>query len=135
MAQIARRVAIMLDLQWPFKRHSEIFSGIQRYAEEHGWISILDEFVHDTLQRKRSEANRYDGIVARVNHPLARRASKLGVPLVNVWPSSPARHRMSASTAGRKNDQLRSRLWCSPSHWTRRGQRPRTLTRMWIAFQ
>ncbi len=92
MNRIPRRVALMLDLQWPFKRHAEIFSGIQRYAEERGWTSILDEFIHDTLRRKPSDANRYDGIVARVNHPLANLAAKLRVPVVNVWPSSPARH-------------------------------------------
>ena len=41
---------------------------------------------------KGGTAERYDGIVARANHSLARRAAKLGVPVVNVWPSSPARH-------------------------------------------
>jgi LacI family transcriptional regulator len=82
----------MLDLQWPYKRHSEIFAGVQRYAEERGWVSIIDEFTHDTLARKRSQAERYDGVVARANLPLSRRAAKLGVPVVNVWPSSPARH-------------------------------------------
>lgn len=92
MTRAPRRVALMLDLQWPFKRHSEIFAGIQRYAVEQGWTSIIDEFVHDTLRRKRREAGRYDGIVARANHPLARRAGEVGVPVVNVWPSSPARH-------------------------------------------
>lgn len=92
MARQPRRVAIMLDLQWPYKRHSEVFAGIQRYAEEQGWTSIIDEFAHDTLRRKRHSADMYDGIVARANHPLARRAAKLGVPVVNVWPSSPARH-------------------------------------------
>lgn len=81
----------MLDLRWPFKRHSEVFAGVQRYAEEHGWESIIDEFAHDTLRRTRA-AGRYDGIVARANHPLARYARKLGVPVVNVWPSSPACH-------------------------------------------
>ena len=82
----------MLDLQWPYKRHSEIFAGVQRYAEGQGWASIIDEFAHDTLRRKRAASERYDGVVARANHPLARRAAKLGVPVVNVWPSSPARH-------------------------------------------
>lgn len=82
----------MLDLQWPYKRHSEIFAGVQRYAEEQGWVSIIDEFAHDTLHRKRSPADRYDGIVARANRQLARRAVQLGVPVVNVWPSSPVRH-------------------------------------------
>ena len=91
MERKPRRVALMLDLQWPYKRHSEIFAGVQRYAEEQGWVSIIDEFAHDTLRRKRSASERYDGIVARANHPLARRAAKLGVPVVNVWPSSPAR--------------------------------------------
>jgi LacI family transcriptional regulator len=79
----------MLDLQWPYKRHSEIFSGVQRYAVEHGWTSIIDEFAHDTLRQE--SVNRYDGIVARANHPLARWARTRKVPVVNVWPSSPAR--------------------------------------------
>ncbi len=91
MAEKPPRVALMLDLQWPYKRHAEVFAGVQRYAEEQGWTSIIDEFAHDTLRRKRSAADRYDGIVARANHPLARRAATLGVPVVNVWPSSPAR--------------------------------------------
>src|SRR5262249_50767426 len=92
MAGQSPRVAIMLDLQWPYKRHSEIFAGVQRYAEEQGWVSIIDEFAHDALPRQRGQAERYDGIVARANLLLARRAVKLGVPVVNVWPSSPARH-------------------------------------------
>ena len=94
MEQKPRRVALMLDLQWPYKRHSEIFAGVQRYAEEHGWVSIIDEFAHDTLRRKRSAADLCDGIVARANHPLARLAAKRRVPIVNVWPSSPARNLM-----------------------------------------
>lgn len=92
MARPPRRVALMLDLRWPYKRHAEVFAGVQRYAEEHGWASVIDEFAHDTLRRRRAADERYDGIVARANHPLARRAARLGVPVVNVWPSSPARH-------------------------------------------
>jgi len=92
MDRTPRRVALILDLQWPFKRHSEIFSGVQLYAVERDWTSITEEFAHDTLQQKWSKADRYDGIVARANYPLARRAAKLGVPVVNIWPSSPARH-------------------------------------------
>jgi LacI family transcriptional regulator len=92
MDPIPRRIALMLDLQWPYKRHSGTFAGIQKYAAEHGWMSILDEFAHDTLRRKRNPAERYEGIVARANHPLAKQAARCGVPVVNVWPSSPARH-------------------------------------------
>lgn len=92
MARKPRRIALMLDLEWPFKRHSEIFAGIQLYAEKQGWVSIIDEFAGETLRHKQSQSERYDGIVARANHQLARLATKRGVPVVNVWPSSPARH-------------------------------------------
>jgi LacI family transcriptional regulator len=87
-----KRIALMLDLQWPYKRHSEIFAGIQRYADEQGWVSIIDEFASDTLARKKSRNTRYDGIVARASYPLARKVARLKIPTVNVWPSSPARH-------------------------------------------
>lgn len=60
----------MLDLQWPYKRHAEVFAGVQRYAEERGWVSIIDEFAHDTLRRDRNPAEQYDGIVARANQEL-----------------------------------------------------------------
>lgn len=85
------RVALMLDLQWPYKRHADIFAGTQQYAEEHGWVSIIDEFAHNTLPIRRGAAVAYDGIIARANCRLVARAARLGVPVVNVWQSSPAR--------------------------------------------
>ena len=87
-----RHVALMLDLQWPYKRHAEVYAGIQRFAEERGWVTVIDEFAHDTLRHKQRAADRYDGIIARANHSLARHAAARRVPVVNVWPSSPARH-------------------------------------------
>jgi LacI family transcriptional regulator len=100
MEREPRRVALMLDLQWPYKRHSEIFAGVQRYAEELGWVSITDEFAHDSFRRKQGQADRYDGIVARASRQLARRAVKLGVPVVNGSPSSPVRHEMKSWPQG-----------------------------------
>lgn len=92
MSHTTRRVALMLDLRWPYKRHAEVYAGIQRFAEERDWATVIDEFAHDTLRRKQSAAERYDGIVARANHSLARGAATRGIPVVNVWASSPARH-------------------------------------------
>lgn len=86
-----RRVALMLDLVWTYKRHTGIFSGTQQYADEHGWISIIDEFVHKSLPARRGAAVPYDGIIARANRQLVARAARLGIPVVNVWQSSPAR--------------------------------------------
>lgn len=83
------RVALMLDLEWPYKRHASIFAGTQRYAEEQGWHSIIDEFAHDTLPTRRTKAIPYDGVIARANTQLVARATHLRIPVVNVWPSSP----------------------------------------------
>ena len=85
-----RRVALMLDLEWPYKRHASIFAGTQRYAEAQNWHSIIDEYVHDTLKTSSPDQAPYDGIIARANPQLASRAADLGIPVVNVWLSSPA---------------------------------------------
>jgi LacI family transcriptional regulator len=89
MAVKPKRVAIMLDLQWPYKRHASTFAGTQQFAKEHDWHSIIDEFAHDTLPKRRGKAIPYDGVIARANHELADRANRLGVPVVNMWASSP----------------------------------------------
>ncbi len=88
-----RRVAVTLELEWPYKRHVSVFAGVQQYAREQGWQTILDEFADDSIVRK-SEKPLYDGIIARASGKLARRAARLNLPIVNVWMSSPAWGRM-----------------------------------------
>ena len=44
-----RRVALMLELKWPYKRHVGVFAGTQRYAQQQGWDSIIDEYVAENL--------------------------------------------------------------------------------------
>jgi LacI family transcriptional regulator len=80
-----RRVAIMLELESPHKRHTETFAGIQRWAEKCGWETILDEYVDDSL----AAGSHYDGVIARATPELMRQAGRSGVPVVNVWASSP----------------------------------------------
>lgn len=83
-----KRIAVMLDLVWPYRRHTGVFVGTQRYAREQGdWDCVVDEFVQTTLAE--SEIPAYDGIIARVTPALARIAKKMNVPLVNVWFNSP----------------------------------------------
>lgn len=84
-----RRVAMMLELEWPYRRHHEVFAGTHRYGQEQGgWKLIPDEYPEVTLESKRSEAT-YDGIIGRVTPRLAAAARAAGVPLVNVWHNSP----------------------------------------------
>jgi len=86
----ARRVAIMIDLDWPYKRHSGVFAGTQQYAQEHGWESIIDEFADHTLRAAPGRPIPYDGVIARATPKLALRSARLKIPVVNVWLSSPA---------------------------------------------
>lgn len=79
----------MLDLEWPYKRHTSVFAGTQRYAEEQGWDSIVDEYAFDSLPARRSPSLPYDGIVARATRSLVERSSPIKMPVVNVWRSSP----------------------------------------------
>ena len=88
---MAKQVAIMLDLDWPYRRHVDVFAGIQKYAEEAGdWNCILDEHADAAIGAvKRSP---YDGVVARATERLAQVAGRKKVPLVNVWFNSPTRN-------------------------------------------
>jgi LacI family transcriptional regulator len=89
-----RRVAIELELEWPYKRHAALFAGTQQYAREHGWDSIIDDFVAENLPRRRTKAVLYDGVIARATEKLATRTAGLGIPLVNVWFNSPVRDQL-----------------------------------------
>jgi LacI family transcriptional regulator len=79
-----RRVALMLDLEWAYKRHADIFAGAQQFAFERGWETTVDEFVDDTLR----ESPAYDGVIARATRELWMQAARRDVPVVNVWASS-----------------------------------------------
>ncbi|HYG74461.1 MAG TPA: substrate-binding domain-containing protein [Planctomycetota bacterium] len=81
-----KRIAIMLDLDWPYRRHFDIFVGTQQFANEHGWECVIDEFADVTL---RTEPARYDGVLGRVSSALAKAAKAHNVPVVNVWFNSP----------------------------------------------
>lgn len=87
-----RRVALMLDLKWPLKRHALIFAGTQRYADEHGWESIIDEYADEHLAEASPKSLPFDGVIGRVNSKLSEHAQRLGLPLVNVWYNSPAKN-------------------------------------------
>jgi LacI family transcriptional regulator len=87
-----RRVAINLELSYALNRHTGIFAGTQRYANDCGrWDCVIDEFAGDTLSSYPMGRPPYDGIIARATKDLAEWARRRKVPLVNVWMSSPVR--------------------------------------------
>jgi LacI family transcriptional regulator len=83
------RVAVMLDIEVAFQRHTDAFAGVVRYAQELEWEVIMDEYAGDTLPARRTDAIPYDGVIARATRKLYERARHLGVPVVNLWNNSP----------------------------------------------
>ena len=86
-----RRVAVAIDLNWGFKRHLETYAGCQRYADDAGWESAITPTDERVLRTREGELP-FEGVIARVNDPLAQRAAELGVPIVNVWLNSPVKN-------------------------------------------
>jgi len=81
-----RKIAVVMDLEWPYKRHYEIFAGIREFATEHGdWQFHIGNFP----QSEMSCGTRFDGIVGRISPNCLAAARKKRVPLVNVWIDSP----------------------------------------------
>lgn len=84
-----RRVALMLELEWPYRRHTDVFLGTQRFAQECGsWECYVDAFADRHLGP--AAGRRYDGLIARATRLTAARARRAGVPVVNVWPNTSA---------------------------------------------
>lgn len=88
-----RRVCLLLEFHLLYKHHTGIFAGVQRYAAEQGWQTVVDDWPEATLERAGKGPPPYDGVIARVDHrklSLVGAAAKRGVPLVNVMRGSPA---------------------------------------------
>ncbi len=85
-----RRVAIMIDIGWFVKHHTEVYLGSQQYAEKAGWDCTVDPFADESLKSRRDKSS-YDGVIARATPQLVKRARLARVPVVNVWENSPAK--------------------------------------------
>lgn len=90
-----QRIAIPIDLDWPLKRHHEVFSGIQDYAEQKAphWQLVPDIFPARWV-KPRGAAPGYDAMVGRVSARDARAARRARIPVVNVWLNSPVREKV-----------------------------------------
>ena len=84
-----KRIAIAIELDAPYPHHYDCCRGIQRYADERGWLTVIDpHLVGMTGQAGVAE---YDGIVGRITRQVADAARARGIPVVNHWLNSPAK--------------------------------------------
>jgi LacI family transcriptional regulator len=89
---LMRTVALALELDEAWQWHQGIYAGTQRYARESGnWRCVIDEFPQAKVGGRDTGPQRYDGVIARASRQLASWARRNGIPVVNVWRSSPAK--------------------------------------------
>jgi len=86
------RIALAIDLQWPIKRHHEVYAGIQDYGKKEApdWVLIPDLFPAQWIA-PRGGMPVYDAVIGRIEKSVAKAANKVGIPVVNVWLNSPVR--------------------------------------------
>ncbi len=92
-----RRIGISVEFHLPFKHHAGIVAGVHRYADERGWIPVLDEWVEATIEDAGPGPAPYDGVIARVGGrrlKIVEATAKAGIPLVNVRAMSPVVDRL-----------------------------------------
>lgn len=84
--QMKRHIAVVMELNWPYKRHYGVFAGIQEYAEQHAdWSFDLGNYPELQL----ADGGQFDGIIGRITTDCLAAARAAGVPVVNVMFSSP----------------------------------------------
>jgi LacI family transcriptional regulator len=89
-----RRVAVMIDLEWSYRHHAEVYAGCQQYAAEARWDCTNSQFADQAIE-PRPGGSPYDGILGRIEGKTADKAKLAGVPVVNVWMNSPAKPALS----------------------------------------
>ena len=79
------KVAVVVDIRWPMKRHQSVYAGIQVVAEKQKWDTWLfprPEYVNLHLKERS-----LDGMIVRIGPEPARQIQKYNIPAVDPSPS------------------------------------------------
>jgi LacI family transcriptional regulator len=87
-----KKIAVAIDFEWAYRRHHDVYAGIQAYAEQHhanDWQLMPDNFPGAILTGKMRGPN-YNAVIGRLSPELQDVVVDCGVPAVNVWIGSSA---------------------------------------------
>ncbi len=76
-------VAIVIDVEQPFRRRLDVLDGIRQVAQKADWETTLIPVADMALAGQRVGC--YDGLVGRIGRSLALQAKRRRIPTVNVW--------------------------------------------------
>lgn len=77
------KIAIVIDIGWPLKRHQEAFAGIQEVVEKEGWEATILPLPESVISHRKDWP--FDGVVGRISAELAALMAKAKTPTVSVW--------------------------------------------------
>ena len=115
-----KTIAVAIDMEWPLRRHHDIFAGIQTFASKHhpqDWRLIPDNFPDAVLTGK-LRGPQYSGVIGRLNAALQDVLTDLQVPAVNVWIRSSAHGKVPSVLS-----DIRSSARMAVEHFAARGIR------------
>ena len=84
------KIAIGIDLDWPFEHHYGIVQGILEYGKERDWECSFEPWMERTAEIN-DISDEFDGVISRCTESLYRTCLKKRIPLVNVWYNSPVK--------------------------------------------
>eukprot|EP00752_Nemacystus_decipiens_P013734 g12187.t1 len=84
---MGKRIAIAIELDHAVPWHQDCYQGIMAYVTEHGWHGVVDPYLVGMTGE--TDVSDYDGVVGRITQDIAEAANGHGIPVVNLWHSTP----------------------------------------------
>lgn len=79
------KVAVAIEMHFPYPWHLDMCQGIMQYGEDHDWTCVIDPYL---LSLSDSTAPDFDGVIGRINHDIAQALEGHDLPAVNVLGSN-----------------------------------------------
>lgn len=79
------KVAITIEMHYPFPWHTEMSQGIMQYGEEQGWTCTIDPYL---LSLSEDNVPDFDGVIGRINKEIGQALEYHDLPAVNVMGSN-----------------------------------------------
>lgn len=79
------KVAIAIEMHFPYPWHLDMSQGMMQYGEEHGWTCVIDPYL---LSLSDSKASDFDGVIGRINKDIGQALEGHDLPAVNVMGST-----------------------------------------------
>ncbi|MBI1337005.1 MAG: helix-turn-helix domain-containing protein [Phycisphaera sp.] len=85
----SQRIGIAINTQHVHAEDQELYQGVRSYSKEHpGLECALAPFAAEELKAATGSAPPFDGVLAQATPELVKLATKVGVPVVDVWRDS-----------------------------------------------